>query len=162
MDCVLLFLNVSRQIGAWVKRYLMIVKLKCSFLFLLYFTSFSTTFSQNYTSCCKSRPTVEYIHSWVKCSGLCITFSQCQSPDWGLGQTLSNDCQIKMFISFSRVYNFYITFWKIRNAFLKLLLGFKCVRGSKKILTVKRYGDFSNRIVNIRSVNRKFGYTSHP
>ena len=36
------------------------------------------------------------------------------------------------------------------------------MRGSKKILTVKRYGDFSNRIVNIRSVNRKFGYTSHP
>ena len=89
------------------------------YVWIVYFTSFLTTFSQNYTSCCKSRSTLEYIHSWIKCSGLCITFSQCQSPDWGPGQTLSNDCQLKMFISFSRVYNFDITFWKIRNAFFK-------------------------------------------
>ena len=36
-----------------------------------------------------------------------------------------------------------------------------CV-GKQKILTVKRFGGFSNRRVNIGSVNRKFGYTSHP
>ena len=74
----------------------------------VYFTSFLTTFSQNYTSCCTAR---------VKCGGLCITFSQCHSPDWGPCQTLSNDCQLKRFIAFSRVNNLYITFCKMRKAF---------------------------------------------
>ena len=45
----------------------------------------------------------------------------------------------------------------------QLSLHLICVQGSKKkVLMVKLFDGFSNRIVNIRSVNRKFGYMSHP
>ena len=120
-----------------------------------------TTFSQNYTSCCNSRPPLQYILSWVKCGGLCITFSQCQSPGWGLGQTLSNGCQFEILksIAFSRFCDFFILHFVRKEKHFQLLL---CVRGSKKkVLMVKLFDGFSNQIVNKWSVNRKFGYMLH-
>ena len=119
---------------------------------IVYFTSLLTTISRNYTSCCNSRPPLhklKYINSFMgnlNAAGY-YTFSMSVAR-------------------FPHVYKFYLTvilhFVKEKTHFSNFCYAFECVWGSKKIQTVTRFGGFSNRIVIIRSVNRKFGYTSHP
>ena len=65
--------------------------------------------------------------------------------------------------------NFFLAFvlhFVVNACIFSIILCFKCVcvetQGKKKILPVKQFSVFSNRIVYIRSVNRQFGYPSHP